>query len=129
MDLLKPHTAERVERKQLQQKAAHDAKAKSRTFRVGDKVYAKNFGTGKQWLPGEITGTTGPVSYTVRLEDGRDRRCHVDQLRTRIVEEDTQEMSSLPLEDCYSNPPTQSAGQTVPESTERNQSSNTVIFT
>ena len=106
LDLLKPHTAERVERKQLQQMAAHDAKAKSRTFRVGDKVYAKNFGTGSHWLPGEITGTTGPVSYTVRLEDGRERRCHVDQFRTTIVEEDTQEMSSLPLEDCYPNPPT-----------------------
>ena len=69
LDLLKLHTAKRVERKQLQQKAAHDAKAKSRTFRVGDKVYAKNFGTGSEWLPGEITGTTGPVSYTVRPEN------------------------------------------------------------
>jgi transposase InsO family protein len=47
LDLLKPHTAERVESKQLQQKAKHDATAKQRKFQVGDNVFAKNYGDGQ----------------------------------------------------------------------------------
>ena len=36
-------------------------------------------------LPGVIERTTGPVSYVVKLTDGRTRRCHQDQLRTRTI--------------------------------------------
>ena len=85
LDLLRPNTAERVEEKQQQQKAQHDRKAKSRTFRVGDAVSVKNFGAGQRWLPGRIVEVSGPVSCHVLLEDGRRKRCHHDQLRARVV--------------------------------------------
>ena len=39
LDLLKPHTAERVEKKQLQQKRQHDTKAANREFDVGTTVF------------------------------------------------------------------------------------------
>ena len=39
LDLLKPHTTERVESKQLQQKAKHDARAKPRKFHTGEPVF------------------------------------------------------------------------------------------
>ena len=87
LDLLRPHAAERVEEKQQRQKTQHDRKAKPRPFRVGDPVFAKNFGAGKRWLPGRITDVTGPASYRVLLEDGRPKRCHQDQLRSRVVED------------------------------------------
>ena len=54
LDLLKPNIAERVERKQEDQKARHDQKAKSQTFHVGSHVFVKNFGAGSKWLPGQI---------------------------------------------------------------------------
>ena len=44
LDLMKPKTADRVERKQQQQKLQHDAKAKARTYAAGDLVWAKNYG-------------------------------------------------------------------------------------
>ena len=47
-------------------------------FKPGDKVYLKNFGLGQSWLTGEIVKITGPVSYHVRLSDGRIKRCHQD---------------------------------------------------
>ena len=99
LDLLKPHTAERVENRQQQQKTKHDSIAKSRKFQVGDTVFLKNHGIGHNWLPGTIIKTTGPVSYSVRLEDGRVRRCHQDQLRSRVTDEDTQEMSEVMQDD------------------------------
>ena len=39
LDLLKPNTAERVERKQEKQKASHDSHGKLRTFHIGDSIY------------------------------------------------------------------------------------------
>ena len=42
-------------------------------------MFLKNFGRGRKWLCGKITKITGPVSYHMRLDDGR-QRCHQDQL-------------------------------------------------
>ena len=113
LDLLKPHTAERVEARQLQQKAKHDATAKFRSFRVGDAVFVRNYSTGNKWLPGRISSSTGPVSFSVQLEDGRERRCHVDQLKRRAVD-DTPDMSEMVLDDTIpllpSTEPTENSG-------------------
>ena len=62
LDLLKPHTAERVENRLLRQKEQHDATAKHRELQVGDRVFARNYGPGEKWLPGTIERQTGPVS-------------------------------------------------------------------
>ena len=43
LDLLKPHTAERVESHQQKQKEYHDVKAKNRQFNVGDNVFVCNY--------------------------------------------------------------------------------------
>ena len=76
LDLLKPHTAERVEQKQEQQKAYRDKKAKVRVFAVGIMVFVKNFSAGRRWLMGVIVQKTGPVSFVVKLANGRKKRCH-----------------------------------------------------
>ena len=88
LDLMKPHTAERVERKQSQQKAKHDATAKPRKFHIGDPVYLKDHTGSRRWLAGKIVKETGPVSFHVQLQDGQQKRCHQDQLRVRVVESD-----------------------------------------
>ena len=51
-------------------------------FTVGDTVYMKNFGPGCKWLSRMIRKVTRPVSYESNLEDGQQRRCHQDHLRT-----------------------------------------------
>ena len=50
-----------------------------------------------QWLAGLIIKKTGPVSYQVKLEDGKVVRCHQDQLRPRFtdVNVESQEMPLL----------------------------------
>ena len=85
LDLLKPNTAERVERRQQEQKIQHDKRARSRSFSVEDRVFVRNFSAGDRWLPGRIVNLAGPVSFHVQLEDGRRRKCHQDQLRARVV--------------------------------------------
>ena len=83
LDLLKPHTAERIERSQTKQTEQHDSKSRERKLNVGDEVFVKNYHHGDKWLPGVIQKNTGPVSesFVVKLTDGRLHRCHQDQLR------------------------------------------------
>ena len=85
LDLLKPHTAERVESSQLKQKEQHDLRSRERKLDVGENVFVRNYHCGDRWLPGVIEQRTGPISFRVKLTDGRDRR-HQDQLRERSVE-------------------------------------------
>ena len=54
---------------------------------MGDTVFVRNFGTGSRWLPGQIVEVTGPVSFRVLLGDGRRKKCHQDQLRSRVVDD------------------------------------------
>ena len=98
LDLLKPHTAVRVEGKQQEQKGRHDTRSKVRSFEVGDAIFLKNFGAGARWLPGKIVEKSGLVSYHVVLEDGRRKRCHQDQLRSRIVSDGPPEMSEIAVD-------------------------------
>ena len=83
LDLLRPNIRTTVVRRQVAQKENHDGKRWLRTFDIDDEVYAQNFALGRPWLPGVICAVDGPVSYVVRLEDGRIWRRHIDQIRTR----------------------------------------------
>ena len=65
LDPLKPNTESIVENRQMNQKITHDRKARERTFAEGERVYARNFGTGNTWIQGEIVETSGPVSFVV----------------------------------------------------------------
>ena len=85
LDLLKPHSAERVERNQQKQKEHHDIKARSRNLNVGENVFVRNYHRGSRWLPGRIERQTGPISFRVKLTNGQSRRCHQDQIRKRSV--------------------------------------------
>ena len=117
LDIIRPNTAERVEKKQMQQKFSHDKSARSRKFVAGNRVFAKNFGTGHRWLPGKIISRAGPVSYRVRLVDGRVCRCHLDQLRSQPMEEEAAEQPEVGCEDNSSElfpPPAADTGTVMP---------------
>ena len=51
---------------------------------------ACNYAGTAQWLPGQVTAVTGPVSYQVTLADGRVWRRHQDQLIKTTHMTDTQ---------------------------------------
>ena len=81
LDLVKPNIQRRVENKQLAQKINHDTSTSTRTFVTNDPVLIKNFNnTGPKWLQGHIIQPVGPLSYLVKLTDGRIFRRHVDHL-------------------------------------------------
>ena len=82
----------------------HDMHAHSRMFSVGELVYARNFRPGEAWLPGCIMETKGPVSFLVKLQDGRVLKRHVDHLRKRSsdqVQVEVAESSSPSAPGCF----------------------------
>ncbi|KAL5516506.1 hypothetical protein EMCRGX_G001855 [Ephydatia muelleri] len=90
LDALHPNLAERVERRQQGQKAAHDTNAVERSFQEQESVYVKYYARGGRWkwVPGKITKCKGPLSFDVVLENGIVCRRHQDQLRKRAGEAD-----------------------------------------
>ena len=72
-------------------------------------MFLKNFGRGHRWLRGKITEITGPVSYHVLLDDGRQQCCHhQDQLHLRVIEsnpwsESDEEAASMDLSIPFSS--------------------------
>ena len=131
LDILRPLTAERVETQQLKQKSKHDVHAHERSLEEGDSVLVRNYLQGEKWLPGTIAKKTGPVSYSVRLSDGRDRRCHQDQVRKRFAEVPLPEKEvevdiPIPPPDPVTNPrptETRTPPETPPENSERTEQS------
>ena len=54
--------------KQALQKSAHDHRAHSRDWIVGDQVLACNLHPGPDWVPSTIVEVLGPVTYVVETE-------------------------------------------------------------
>ena len=82
LDAVKPDLGAKVRAEQCKQKERHDTRAKDSHFEVDDRVFLRDVVQGI-WLPGVISARTGPVSYTVELEDGRIMKRHQDHLRIR----------------------------------------------
>ena len=90
LDLVKPNIQRRVENKQLAQKINHDTSTSTRTFVTNDPVLIKKFNnTGPKWLQGHIIQPVGPLSYLVKLTDGRTFRRHVDHLQKSSITSNT----------------------------------------
>ena len=86
MDLLLPSAASAVEEKQSQLKRAHDHKAHDCTLVEGQTVFVQNFPMGDSWIPAQIVKQAGPLSFIVKLENGRMVKRHQDHIRSRLVE-------------------------------------------
>ena len=85
LDLLRPDVDQKAQRATDRQKSSHDVHSSQRQFAVNETVYARNYGSGPQWLPGRIVSLQGHVMYCVRLLDNREIVRHVDQLRPRLT--------------------------------------------
>ena len=117
LDLLIPNLATKMQHKQQSQKHYHDKRSRQRIFEVGDRVNVKNFPTGDNWLQGTIVKVSGPLSFQVKLQDGRIVRRHVDHIIQR-----SPQMPDKPNDDWISMPD-------IPESTLTKQSATTSITT
>ena len=66
----------------------HDYHARDHTFDICDPVLCQNYGRGGELLPGHIIVKSGPVSFQIKLNDGRIMKCHHDQIHHRHCAEE-----------------------------------------
>ena len=78
--LMKPDLAAHVAEKKAAQKKAHDGGRKGRELVVGESVIARSYSVGEKWLSGTIAEKLGPLSYSVKMDNGLLWRRHIDQL-------------------------------------------------
>ena len=88
LDLFNPILSKIVLAAQNKQKMHHDYHARDRTFDIGDPVLCQNYGRGDEILPGHIIVKSGPVSFQIKLNDGRIMKRHQDQIRHRHCAEE-----------------------------------------
>ena len=79
-DLLRPSVHDKVLEKQAYDKQRHDTHAAERAFMTGDSAWALNFQGKPKWMPTVIESQLGPLTFTVRLSDGRLWKRHQDHL-------------------------------------------------
>ena len=119
-----------MQKKQESQKKNYDCKGKGRYFKVGDKVYVKNYRPRPVWVAGEILKKQGSVLFEVKVLKAMVWRRHVNQIRSctseheepwsnRESEENSQSFVGFPI-DVPANVPSQSpvpVGPTIQETT------------
>jgi len=64
----------------------HDTHCRKCTFSVGEKVFVKNHHRRNKWLLGSIVKETGPISFQVKLKDGRIICCHQGQIKQCFID-------------------------------------------
>ena len=81
LDVIRPNLAARVELRQSSTKSHHDNSHSMRAFSTGEPVYIST--PNKGWDSGLVSEINGPLSYTIKLNDGRQVKRHVDHIRKR----------------------------------------------
>ena len=92
LDLLHPDLASTTQKRQKVQRSDHDRTCRARSFASGQRVYCRNFRAG----PGVVEQQTLPVSFTIRLKDGRIARRHQNHLRARETTTTTRQEEPCP---------------------------------
>ena len=116
LDLLIPDMSGKVQQRQQAQKTNHDKTTKERTFQTGDSVSVCSF-PGDTWVQGTIEKPSGPLSYYVKLQDGRLIRRHIDHILARAatppeVSQPSEDWTELP--DVAQESSTTTSQQVIP---------------
>ena len=104
-DLLRPSVQDKVIEKQAHDKQRHDTHAAERTFMTGDSAWALNFQRKPKLVPTVIESQLGPLTFTVRLSDGRLWKRHQDHLRERRPDETESVGAAQPRPEVLLPPP------------------------
>ena len=66
-----------------------------REFSNGQEVFIRNFGVGSRWISGVIVNSSGPLTWLIKLEDGKTLIRHADHIRNRYVQNSDETFQEL----------------------------------
>ncbi|XP_023213992.1 sushi, von Willebrand factor type A, EGF and pentraxin domain-containing protein 1-like [Centruroides sculpturatus] len=71
----------------------------SRSFMIGDTIFARDFCSKEYWVAGKVIQKLSPVTYNIELPNGSIWKRHIDQLRSRSSSSlESQGASFVPLQ-------------------------------
>ena len=98
LDIIKPSLSNNMEKNRKMICRAQNRRM--REFSNGQEVFIRNFGVGSRWISGVIVNSSGPVTWLIKLEDGKTVIGHANHIRNRYIQnndETFQEFEKLKL--------------------------------
>ena len=82
LDLIRPNVNREMQTT-ISNTCNNKNRSKGESLNVEDTVYVRNFGQGSIWWEGKIINRQGPLTWLVKLTDGRIIQRHIDHIRIR----------------------------------------------
>ena len=128
LDIIKPSLSNNME-KNRNDMICRAQNRRMREFSNGQEVFIRNFGVGSRWISGVIVNSSGPLTWLIKLEDGKTVIRHADHIRNRYIQnndETFQEFEKNEIKDNLQLPdstvmPNQSNSPQTTEPTESTQ--------
>ena len=109
-DLIHPDVSQKAI--QLRDNQISKGKSVPRSFKVGDKLLARNFRDSQKWSPVIVTEIAGPQSYKVKELSGRVSLRHVDHLRKQHFQNRESPVPTTQDTEVWTSPNTPFSGNT-----------------
>ena len=88
--------------KQADQKTRHDQRSKLRCLLPGQSVIVRDFRHHNKWIPGVVLRKLGPVTYCVKVTNGKILKRHIDHLSKQLEPAiPTMSETDTPIADTY----------------------------
>jgi hypothetical protein len=96
LSLVRPSVKDTVMNSQMDTVFQKSRPERSRYFKVGDRVIARDYkGKDHKWIGGQIESSDGPLMYKVKTDLGSTWRRHVDQIKPSKIAEDIAQNTPL----------------------------------
>ena len=85
LDIIKPSLSNNMEKNHNNMNCRAQNR-RMREFSNGQEVFIRNFGVGSRWISGVIVNSSGPLTWLIKLEDGKMLIRHADHIQNRYVQ-------------------------------------------
>ena len=76
-----------------------------REFSNGQEVFIRNLGVGSRWISGVIVDSSGPLTWLIKLDDGKTVIRHADHIRNRYIQNNDENFQEFEKNEINDNLP------------------------
>ena len=102
LDIIKPSLSNNME-KNCNNMICRTQNRRMREFSNGQEVFICNFGVGSRWISGVIVNSSGPLTWLIKLEDGKTVIRHADHIWNRYVQNNDETFQGFENNEIHDN--------------------------
>ena len=103
LDIIKPSLSNNME-KNRNGMICRAQNWRTREFNNGQEVFIRNFGVGSRLISGVIVNSSGPLTWLIKLEDGKTVIRHADHIRNRYIKNNDETFQDFEKNEINDNP-------------------------